>query len=159
MGVCAMDIEKIKRENEIVSRRKHITDNGSTTVEMCIIMPVLLGLIVLTTGIFISLYVDIEIFSKSYTQLYTYYQPNMNELEMKSDLEEELVKHYDGKVDVLTVYTCTENGVIEVKLKSFDSGPEGLYVYGGGEFSYNLEYDKCTSRLRRWQLLGDIVCE
>lgn len=162
------DVEqKAKQKNKQKSRRKVIADNsckiiadnsGSITVETCLIMPIVLGVVVLAISLFLNLFLDSKISSNSYIKLYTYYEPELEADEAVIELSDKLTAGYDN-MDVVTVHAIAKEGVVRLELSSSDKKRSGMYVYAGNKYKYNLEYNKCTPRLRRWQAFGDVIYE
>lgn len=136
-----------------------IDNKGSTTIEMSMVMPIVLGILVMVITLFVNLYVGYEIFARTYKEIYSYDTRDYSEREIEQDLKQEIEKHYTGRIKVWGMKSSASNGEIRIKLLSMDNEPRKIYTYNGDVFTYNTEYDKCTDRLRRWQLLGDFICE
>lgn len=111
-------------------------NSGSTTVEMCFVMPVVVVITIFCLMLLLIPVNDIKTQEMSYSAIYT----------------------YSGSADNITneqIMLYEENGVVYGCAKSIK---EPLYSKNR-EVTYNTEYDKCTPRLRRWQMYGDIFQE
>lgn len=128
-------------------------NSGSTTVEMCFVMPIVFSVIIICLGILLGSVTDIRAQEMSYSAIYTYsgindfyigteYAQN-NALYNKPGKADGQVKVYEKKGN-LYGYTTDIEGILGIKNKNI---------------TYRTEYDKCTTRLRRWQLYGDIFQE
>ncbi len=128
-------------------------NSGSTTVEMCFVMPIVFSVIVICLGILLSSVTEIRAQEMAYSAIYTYsgindfygdteYTQN-NALENKANKADGQVTVYEKKGN-LYGYTTNIEGILGIKNK---------------KVTYRTEYDRCTTRLRRWQLYGDIFQE
>ncbi len=131
-------------------------NKGSAVIELCFIMPMLLGIIVLCVFIFIDSINDSSIRSEVYTTLYTY-NLDADAEDKKTECIININNQLVGVFSVSDIDICDDEGKICL-------GIENDYVSGGvvhqylvGDKNYEVEYDLCTDRLRRWQLYGDIV--
>lgn len=120
-------------------RRKYkvINENsGSTTVEMCFVMPVVVVIIIFCLMLLLTPINDIKAQETSYSAIYTYSG------DVEDIINEQIMLYEENGF----VYGCA-------KCKKESS------YYKNREVTYRTEYDKCTPRLRRWQMYGDIFQE
>jgi len=111
-------------------------NSGSTTVEMCFVMPVVVFITIFCVMLLLIPVNDIKRQEMSYSAIYTYSGGAEN-----------------GINEQMMVYE--ENGFVFGCAKRIK---EPLH-YKSREITYKTEYDKCTPRLRRWQMYGDIFQE
>ncbi len=109
---------------------------GSTTVEMCFVMPIVVFIIIFCMVLLLIPVNEIKTQEMSYSAIYTYSGS-------KGNITNEQIMLYE------------ENGFIYGCARCI-KGPLG---YKTREVTYKTEYDKCTPRLRRWQMYGDIFQE
>lgn len=105
-------------------------NKGSATVELSLIMPLVLFAVIFCVYIIANVYVDALAQETGYSSIYTY-------------IEKEKT-----------------NKAVELKNGCAFCTPEnfrGLGNYTNNKVTYKTEIDKCTSRLRRWQLYGNIL--
>lgn len=115
-------------------------NNGSVTVEMCCVIPIVLWICVNIIFVFLDVIGDGVSQGECYTMIYTY---SGNERQ-----------NQDGFAQSVLV---TEHHLLS-RGKLFDSQDDG-YSYKGNSTTYKTEYDLCTIRLRRWQLYGNVLHE
>ena len=72
-----------------------------------------------------------------------------------SSLENELV----GSGNTPEISLKVMSGELETYIRTRYISGGNIYRYMGENTSYKREYDKCTQRLRRWQLYGDVLWE
>lgn len=115
-------------------------NRGSSTIEMCFVMPIILGIIMLYVFAFIDSINNSVIRSNSYTTLYTYnIGDSMQEEKNKCIIN--INNHLIGNFSIADMSIADEDGKISLR----------------AEGKYEVEYDLRTDRLRRWQLYGDVV--
>jgi hypothetical protein len=114
----------------------HKIDNrGSATIELSLIAPVILLIIVLIIKLYIGLIDEGNVCGSSYSSLYLY------------DVSEDGT--IDDSLEEIAGYTLTGK---------VDSGSVSISAVSDmGSVTYKTEYDKSSSRLRRWQLYGDVI--
>lgn len=125
MGGCVKSAMNIKRKNL-----------GSTTIEMCFVMPVVVVITIFCLMLLLIPVNDIKRQEMSYSAIYTYSG------DAENNINEQLMLY-------------EENGFVCGNAKSIK---ESVY-YKNKKVTYKTEYDKCTPRLRRWQMYGDIFQE
>lgn len=128
-------------------------NRGSTTVEMCFVMPIVLLVCAFCIGLFVNSFRILELWGASYIKLASYNAVEFSKAEIEKNIQESFGDLYD--VDVISV--SADGGVIKFKLNRENYEKDGAYIYNCEELGFNREYDTCTSRLRRWQLYGDIL--
>lgn len=110
-------------------------NNGMAVVEITLIIPIILLVIVMLIRLFISIIYIQWRQSDSYVSLYTY-------------SGEEYTDDGGYSSDIIK-----EKGNIQISITHED----------GETYEYRTEYGKCSDRLLRWQLYGelyeDILCE
>lgn len=111
-------------------------NSGSTTVEMCFVMPVVVVITIFCLMLLLAPINDIKAQEMAYSAIYTYSGD-------AEDIINEQIMLYE------------ENGFVYGSAKC---KKESSY-YKNREVTYKTEYDKCTPRLRRWQMYGDIFQE
>ncbi len=129
---------KISRKNKKTNNRDN---RGSTTVELCFVMPIVLGVIVLCISLLVNTIIDIKAQEMAYSSIYTY--------AINTDSKDAVNFNYQ-KIKIKN-----EKGLV----KAQPSGIRGILKYRNPIVLYCTEYDKCTERLRRWQAYGDIFQE
>ena len=125
---------------------KTLKKKGSTTVEMCIIMPIILSLLVLFIFLFLSGANEGIVQGSTYMTLYTY-ELTGNMIEKEGILQ--------GETQILGEKMAWE---IKLYMKKGNVYAKAQKL-GERDRIYGTEYGLCTSRLRRWQLYGDILWE
>lgn len=132
--MCEMSEEKyVNRVHRIYKNDMDICNNrGSSTVEMCFIMPVIVIIIAATIFLFLYAIDDARHQGVGYVNLYAY---------RGSDEVIEGVAIGDGEI------SCAY------------SGEAGSYGIQRKCYIYSTEYGVRTGRLRRWQLYGDVLSE
>lgn len=119
-------------------------NEGSAVLEMCIVMPIIFIIIANIIFLYIQSINEGIMFGDGYYGIYSYDEVNKQYSEFNARLNEDFIGDYyaegviknDGK-DVVVSIVNKEN------IRK----------------DYETEYDRCTSRLRRWQLYGDVFCE
>ena len=105
------------------SQRRKIGNEGSSVVEMSLVMPVIFGILVLVLWLFLDTVTDGRTQQDGYCTIYTYQKG--------------------------TIPIPEETGKLE----------KNNYIYTQDGHVFITEMDVCSSRLRRWQLYGNIICE
>ena len=115
-----------------VVKKKGIMDKnaGSSTVEMCFVMPIVIGIIYMV----INLYLDAIYLGREQGSVYT------------------------------EIYQMSAEGIMFEdfnynQIQTLTLNVDGGTIHVSGEKEYSREYDLCTSRLRRWQLYGDVFSD
>lgn len=132
-------------------------NQGSTTVEATLMMPVFLLVVFMLVGLLLDLLNEAEGRKKIYRCIYT--------LDMAGEAEEEIVEKISISTDELSDAGCkisvraadTKDGLLTALFGINEAVSSSVYNYGGARVNINKEYDKCTSRLRRWQLYGNVL--
>jgi hypothetical protein len=128
-----------------------VDNRGSATVELCLIMPVILLIIVMIIKLYMGLIYEGNVCGRSYSELYLYDMSEDGGISgsdsgLDSRLEEisdSLLADEDDRCSLSAAYS---DGYISISSAS-----------ESGDVTYRTEYGKCSSRLRRWQLYGDII--
>lgn len=128
-------------------------NSGSTTVEMCFVMPIVFSVIVICLSILLGSVTDIRAQEMAYSAIYTY--SGINDFYKGTEYAQNnaLENKPDKANGQLTVYEKNGN------LYGYATNIEGILGIRNKEITYSTEYDRCTERLRRWQLYGDIFQE
>jgi hypothetical protein len=134
-----------------MQQMRKIDNRGSMTVELCIIMPVILLIIVMIIKLYMSLIYEGNVCGRSYSSLYLYEISEVTESGKKLDgLNDRLEEISDSVLmqenDRCSLSAAVSDGNISIVSES-----------SSGKVTYKTEYDKCSSRLRRWQLYGDVL--
>ena len=120
---------ELRKNKQITSKkmkwckRSKIGDEGSSVVELSLIMPVILGILVLVLWLFLDTVTDGRMQQDGYCTIYTYQSG--------------------------TIPASGEKGKVE----------KNNYIYTQEGHVFITETDVCSSRLRRWPLYGNIICE
>jgi uncharacterized protein (UPF0333 family) len=124
-----------------------VDDRGSATVELSIIMPVILLIIVMIIRLYLGLIYEGNVCGSTYSGMYLYETSSDESLsklnKQLEEISESLLWNDDDRCSLSAV---TEDGNISI---SSISKAESV--------TYKTEYAKCSSRLRRWQLYGDVI--
>lgn len=134
--------------------RRLVKNNiGSITVEITLIMPLLLLVTVLMIKLFLNTIVYTTELGDVYGRVYTCSDDNwtvisLEEFQDKLEAESRIRGDYE-------VFLNNHNGNTDISVITSHNGN----WYENNEFHFNMEYGKCTDRLRRWQLYGDVICE
>lgn len=145
------DVKNVRSLNIIKSNQ------GSTTIEAALIMPVFLLVVFMLVGLLLDLLNEADGRKKIYRCIYT--------LDMPGGGEEEIVEKISISTDELSDAGCkisvravdAEDGLLTALFGINEAVSGSAYNYGGTRVNINKEYDKCTSRLRRWQLYGNVL--
>jgi len=131
-------------------------NKGSAVIEVCMIMPLLLGIIVLCIFLFIDSINDSVIRSDAYATLYTY-NINADADEEREECIININNHLIGVFCLEDIDISEDDGEISLSVKSDYISGGNLHQYITEDKKYKTEYELCTKRLRRWQLYGDFV--
>ena len=126
---------------------KRLGNKGTATVETGIIIPVILFVIVLIIRLYIRLIDEGAVFGNTYKELYLY--------GVESD--EQYVE--DEMNEMLSVVVLDKDSSYGVNVNSANGVVSMVSSYNEHTLRSSTEYNKCTSRLRRWQVYGDVICE
>lgn len=127
--------------------RKRLDDKGSATVEISLIIPVILFVIVLIIRLYIRLIDEGAVFGNTYKELYLY----------GVEADEQYVE--DKMNELLSVAVLDKESSYGVSVSSTNGVVAMISNYNEHTLRSSTEYNKCTSRLRRWQVYGDVICE
>lgn len=114
-----------------------MNNKGSTTVELSLVMPVIFFIITMCIAIIVNVSQDARAQSEAYCEIYEY-------------------------KDVYAAGGIKDIGKIKIKngeLYTDSVSYRGILWYRTPVKTYKTEYDKCSDRLRRWQLYGDTFFE
>lgn len=126
-------------------------DNGSITVEMCVVMPIVVSIVMMLIFIIIKGLNEGVALGRSQMMTYQYSETDNEKLSLSDNLDLNSYIFFDvvsGRLDV-------DKDSVSVYVNSNDD--ENLYSIGG--IGCKREWGLCTKRLRRWQLYGDVLCE
>lgn len=130
---------------------------GSATVELILLMPIILFIIVKVIFLFLDSMNDGIIRGEVYTTLYTYEENKDLEIlrnGIETDIQQIII---GGEMPSLNIYR--EKYKIGLELYGQAAVGGGRYEYNSESIKYSVESGVCTSRLRRWQLYGDVLWE
>ena len=130
-------------------------NRGSTTVEMCFVMPIILGILVMVIYLMFDAVNDSIVRGNCYTAIYTYREVKGRDL--AGALTEGIGETMIGSDEGLSVTAGPGKGSVMARVTS--DGDEGGYVYRVKSMKFETEYDKTTDRLRRWQFYGNVLWE
>lgn len=116
-----------------------MNNGGFATVEMSIVMPIIIIIIMIIIRLYLSVVGEGRVLGEGYKSLYQY---------TVICREKGSGENLDSIFSPKSYSFAAKNG--EVRLKLEDKKTKTVL---------KTEYDKCTSRLRRWQLYGNIICE
>ncbi|MBQ9232755.1 MAG: hypothetical protein IJ167_01790 [Lachnospiraceae bacterium] len=131
-------------------------NSGSTIIEVSLIMPIVIAIIVSVIFIFMDVINDAIIQGNGYCGIYLISVGDSEESienTIYSKINEEIVGV--GNVPYLSLESV--DGEIAVYIYINKNGD--TYTYQGENVCYKREFNKCTQRLRRWQLYGDVLWE
>lgn len=117
-------------------------NDGSAVVEMSLIMPILFGICVLVLTIFLDTVEDSLTCMDGYSILYTYDENGLSEIWDHN----QMINQSENPEE-----TAYENGVGIIMDHQLRYEKKG--------HTFIMETGVCSSRLRRWQLYGDIIFE
>ncbi len=127
-------------------------NKGSITVEMCLVMPLVLVVVFNMIMVIMNLINQSVIQGNSYVSLYSYSEESdaiFNEAYLEQTIDERLVLN---SADCDTQIEISDEEV-NVNIVNVDK------VNSLNNVSYKTEEGKGTTRLRRWQLYGDVLQE
>ena len=133
-------------------------NKGSTIVEVTFIMPILIFIIVAVIFLFLDVINDAVVQGDGYLGIYEIsVGDNKKKInnKMNSNLETEMV----GTGNTPDVSIGIVSGELAAYIRTQNVNGGSIYRYQGENVCYKREYDKCTQRLRRWQLYGDLLRE
>lgn len=130
-------------------------NRGSTTVEMCFVMPIILGILVMVIYLMFDAVNDSIVRGNCYTAIYTYRGDKGKDL--AGALTEGIGGALIGTDEGLLVTAGAGKGSVKACVHS--EGDDGGYVYRVDAMEFETEYDKTTDRLRRWQFYGNVLWE
>ncbi len=131
---------------------------GSAVVEVTLLMPVLIFIIISIVFLFMDIINDAVIQGESYCGMYGISVGDSKEILLKKirDCADEKIIGSGNSPDVSIEFISGEM-TVSIDLNNLTGG--NIYIYQGEDAEYKREYDKCTDRLRRWQLYGDKLRE
>lgn len=152
-GVTIMKLYSEKKSN-----RKMYDNSGSAIVEVTLIMPILVIMIVSVLFLLLDAANDAVIQGESFCGIYEL-SVGDNEETIKESVNESMNERIIGIGNVPKLSLSIISGEISLNVCAFDIKGGKIYSYQGDSVCYKREYDKCTQRLRRWQLYGDVLQE
>ncbi len=136
-------------------RTLKVDNRGSITVEMCFVMPIVIGIVMMLVMIILRGLNEGIALGSVQVLIYEY-----------SDIDEGSGITYDRVNDIEKL---EGNMVLDQIAGGFDIGKESISLvvessldtnnYAMSSQNCKRERNKCTQRLRRWQLYGDVLCE
>ncbi len=119
-----------------------MNNRGSAVVEMSLIVPILFGIFVLVLTLFLDTVRDSLIQQEGHTQLYTFDErllrgSSNGNLQVQNH-EQLQAPDYENEIGILM---------------------DHKYLYEKEGHCFSMETGVCCSRLRRWQLYGNIIWE
>ena len=151
---------KLKSDEGISTLENNMLFNnsGSTIIEVSIIMPILIFIIVSVIFLFLYAINDAVIQGESYCGIYEL-SVGENEETIKENINSSMENKIVGIGNIPKLSLNLISGEISAAICAINVKGGRIYSYQGKAVSYKREYDKCTQRLRRWQLYGDILQE
>lgn len=133
-----------------------LDDRGSIVVEMSLVIPLVLWIVVNIIFVFIDSVNDSVLRMSAYTTLYQY--DVEDEAQEEADkLLENINEHLVGVYYLDEADVSVDSGEVNVGIDSTGVSGGEIHEYKIRDLDYCTEYDLCSSRLRRWQLYGDIL--
>ncbi len=133
-------------------------NKGSTVVEVSLIMPFLIFIIVFVIFWFMDIINDAIIQGEAYCGIYEL-SAGEDRVLLESGIIDEVKDKIVGSGNEPDISVKINSGEISLYLDSESTKGGKIYRYQGKKVIYKREYDKCTQRLRRWQLYGDKLRE
>jgi hypothetical protein len=128
-----------------------MSNRGSAAIELTIIMPVILLIIVMIIKLYMGLIYEGNICGSSYSCLYLYEIPDGASGGKSLDSLNSQLEEISGTMLMYEDDRCDLTALLA-------DGNVSIYAASVSEkVTYKTEYDKCSSRLRRWQLYGDVI--
>lgn len=126
-------------------------NTGSITVEMCFVMPVVIGIIMMLIFLILRGLNEGTALGTSQTMVYEY--SGYEEVDFG---ETNNSKYLDGIMfdQVIGSFQLEENS-ISANIRSSEKGK----IYSISAVGCTREHNLCTARLRRWQLYGNVLRE
>ena len=147
-----------------MSKMHKLNNEGSATLEITMVMPIIIFLIIFCIFLFIDVINDSIIQGETYSTIYSLSADDFNNaIEDKYNIDEQITNQINDKIvgvnnepDVDTAY---KKGEVYTTVNATLRIGGDIYRYQGEKRTYKKEVDLCTDRLRRWQLYGDILWE
>ena len=139
--------------------KKSVNGNeGTAVVEATFIIPVVVFIVVAVIFLFLDVINDAVIQGNVYYELYTI--SNADDLNtFKGELEQKIENEIIGVGNKPNICPGLSSGNLFCEINAKEGLGGKIYRYQGKKINFKREYDKCTDRLRRWQLYGDILWE
>ena len=134
------------------------SNKGSTIVEVSLIMPFIIFIIVFVIFWFMDAINDAIIQGEAYCGIYEL-SAGEDRLLIESGIIDELNDKIVGSGNEPDISVKINSGEISVYSNAESAKGGNIYRYQGKKVIYKREYDKCTQRLRRWQIYGDKLRE
>ena len=126
-------------------------DRGSITLELCFVMPIVIGVVMMLIFITLRGLNEGIALGKSQVMVYQYSEADSRQLSLSDSL-----KLNSGiMLDEVSGSLTADKEAISLYVNSSDK--ESMYSVSG--IGCKREWKLCTKRLRRWQLYGDVLCE
>ena len=134
-----------------------IKNKGAALIEATIIIPIILFIIINCIFLFLDCINDSIIVGEGYCSIYSFseYVPIDD---IKNSFDKSVKDVLVGTGTEISADTSTSLGKLDLKIKGNKSA-NNIYKYKLEDVKLSMEYDKCTGRLRRWQMYGDIFSE
>lgn len=117
-------------------------NQGSAVVEMSLILPIVFGVLVLVLTLFLDTVRDSLVQQEGHTLLYTYDGKNLRDTQQEKPSMQ-----------------GNQNFGADVREDGIEILSDHEYRYEKEGHIFITETGVCSSRLRRWQLYGDIIWE
>lgn len=132
------------------------TDNrGSITIEMCFVMPVVIGVVMMLIMTILRGLNEGVALGSTQTLIYQF-----SDIDEGSGITDDRVKDIEKLEESMVLDKIT--GGFDITTDSIELKVESCLPPSNYAMSFQScrrERNKCTQRLRRWQLYGDVLCE
>ncbi len=130
-------------------------NRGSITIEMCFVMPVVIGVVMMLIMTILRGLNEGVALGSTQTLIYQF-----SDIDEGSGITDDRVKDIEKLEESMVLDKITggfdiTTDSIELKVESCLSPSN----YAMSSQNCRRERNKCTQRLRRWQLYGDVLCE
>lgn len=154
--MCKIVMKKSDKKNRSYKQKLGVNNVGSTVVEMCLIMPIIVSICVIAIMLFFDSINDATLQSNAYSSIYSY-DGVIDEQSMVGTVQAEMKRVSVGKLSP-KVSLIKKKNIIGIGVLDGEEG-RGAYTYKTRNVEYETEFDVCTKRLRGWQFYGDTFCE
>lgn len=120
---------------------------GSITIEMCLVMPIVIGVVMMLILLILRGLNEGVALGLSQVMAYEYSSSEDTEGDLEQLQDSMMMAQVQGSLKV-------RDDEISVDVGSDSKGINSISTVG-----CTREWEQCTDRLRRWQLYGDVLCE